>query len=51
MLNNFKRSNIFDSNVFVNPFQATGLSLYPLKTSEKQIFSDVFRGCRKRPVA
>ena len=50
MLNNFKRSNIFDSNVFVNPFQATCLSLYPLKT-EKQIFSDVFRGCRKRPVA
>ena len=35
MLDNFKRCNIFDSNFFVNPFQATGLSLYPLKTSEK----------------
>ena len=28
-----------------------GLFLYPLKTLENQRFSDVFRGCRKRPVA
>ena len=35
----------------INPFQATGLFLYPLKTSENQRFSDVFRGHRKRPVA
>ena len=34
-----------------NPFHATGLFLYPLKTSENQRFSDVFRGYRKRPVA
>ena len=30
-----------------NPSHATGLFLYPLKTSEKQRFSDVFRGYRK----
>ena len=35
----------------INPFQATGLFWYPLKTSENQRFSDVFRGFRKRPVA
>ena len=34
----------------VNPFHATGLFLYPLKTSENQRFSDVFRGYRTRPV-
>ena len=38
------------SNLF-NPFQATGLFLYPLKTSGNQRFSDVFRGYKKRPVA
>ena len=27
----------------LNPFHATGLFLYPLKTSEKQRFSEVFR--------
>ena len=32
-----------------NPFHATGLFLYPLKT-ENQKFSDVFRGYRKRSV-
>ena len=32
-----------------NPFYATGLFLYPLKTSENQKFSDVFMGYRKRP--
>ena len=35
----------------VNPFDATGLFLYHLKTLENQSFSDVFRGYRKRPVA
>ena len=35
----------------INPFHATGLFRYPLKTSENQSFSDVFRGYRKRPVA
>ena len=34
---------------YINPFHATGLFRYPLKTSEKQRFSDVFRGYRKRP--
>ena len=34
-----------------NLLHATSLFLYPLKTSENQMFSDVFRGYRKRPVA
>ena len=34
-----------------NPFHATGLFLYFQKTSEKQRFSDVLRGYRKRSVA
>ena len=37
-----------------NPFQPTGLFLYPpplqKKKSENQRISDVFRGYRKRPV-
>ena len=32
------------------PFLATGLFLYPRKTSENQRFSNVFRRYRKRPV-
>ena len=36
---------------FVNTFHATGLFLYPLKTSENLWFSDVFEGYRKRLVA
>ena len=35
----------------INPFHATGLFRYPLKTSENQRLSDVFRGYQKRPVA
>ena len=35
----------------VIPFYATGLFLYPLKTSKNLWLSDVFRGYRKRPVA
>ena len=34
----------------INPFHGTGLFLCPLKTSENQRFSDVFKGYRKRPV-
>ena len=34
----------------LNLFHATGHFLYSLKASENW-FSDVFRGCRKRPVA
>ena len=35
----------------INPFHATDLFWYPLKTSENQRFSDVFRGYQKRSVA
>ena len=35
----------------INPFHATGLFRYPLKTSENQRSSDVFRWYRKRLVA
>ena len=34
----------------LNQFHATGLFLYPLKTSENLWFSDVFGGYRKRTV-
>ena len=34
----------------LSTFHATGLLLYPLKTSENLWFSDVFRGYRKGPV-
>ena len=39
------------NNQSFNPSHANGLFLYPLKTSEYQRFSDVFRRYRKRPVA
>ena len=35
----------------LNPFHDTSLIPYPLKTSEKQSFNDIFRGYRKRSVA
>ena len=35
----------------VDPFHAIGVFLYPLKTSENQRFSDLFRRYRKTPVA
>ena len=35
----------------VNLFYATVFSLYPLKTSKNQKFSDDFRGYRKKSVA
>ena len=37
--------------LLINPFHATDLFWYPLKTSENQRFSDVFRGYQKRSVA
>ena len=40
----------FFSSMLINPVHVTGLSLYPLKTSENLWFSDVFRGYRKKPV-
>ena len=38
-------------SAFINPFHATDLFWYPLKTSENLWFSDVFRGYQKRSVA
>ena len=48
--------NLFTSSCYasenatkdLNPFHATDLFLYPLKTLENLWFYDVFRGCRKR---
>ena len=42
---------LYDGNIdfkWINPFHATGLYLYPLKTSEKLWFPDIFSGHRKR---
>ena len=42
------------SSILINlikQFHATGLLLYPLKTSENHKFSYVFRGYRQRPMA
>ena len=57
----YRNQSIFPENYFTgfyimgalvaNPFHATGLFLYPLKTSETLWFSNVFRGYRKRPMA
>ena len=44
----FSHSSI---RISFNPFHANGLFPYPLKKSENQRFSDVFRGYRKRPMA
>ena len=41
--------NLF--KVSINLFHATGIFLYPLKTSKNQRFFDIFRGYRKKPVA
>ena len=38
-------------NIYTYQFHANDLFLYPLKTSENQRFSDVFRGYRKRLTA
>ena len=40
----------FKNPFWLTPFHATGFFLYPLKSSENLWFSDVFRGCRKRPM-
>ena len=32
----------------INQFHSTGLFLYPLKTSQNQVFSDIFKGYRRR---
>ena len=35
----------------IDPFHTADLFLYPLETSDDQVFSNVFRGYRKRAVA
>ena len=51
MFNLHTVSEIFRKIIrYFNSFNATALFLYPLKTSENNRFSDVFRGYRKRPV-
>ena len=49
--NNENGNSRFSCTRNINPFYVTGLFLYPLKTSETLWFSDIFRGCRNRPVA
>ena len=39
------------SNENIKPLHVTDVFLYPLKTSENQRFSGIFRGYRKTPVA
>ena len=39
-----------ENNYLIDPFHATGLFLYPLKTLKIFWCTDVFRGYRKRPV-
>ena len=44
----FKNSSItYSSTSLINPFHITSLFLYPLETSENQMFSDVSRSYRK----
>ena len=43
--------NPFCGSVHIDPFHATGYFQYPLKTSENQKFSAVFRGYKQKPVA
>ena len=45
----FAKKKLWES--YFNPFDVTGLFLYPQKASGNQRFSNVFRGYRKRPVA
>ena len=45
------RNTIALLKLIINPFHATDLFWYPLKTSENLCFSDVFRGYQKRSVA
>ena len=50
----FKINVDFSHDIYIeviNPFHATDLFWYPLKTSENLRFSDVFRGYQKRSVA
>ena len=57
ILNIFLEFTLINTKVFrvttntFNPFHAADLFWYPLKASENQRFSDVFRGYQKRSVA
>ena len=42
-----RKVEIKEGNLSVNPFHATGLLRYPLKTSEDLWFSDVFWGIER----
>ena len=46
----FRMNNSMSHSIFIH-FMPQRFILYPLKTSENQRFSVVFRGYRKRPVA
>ena len=46
-----KMLNDKSNQPILNPFHATDLFWYPLKTSENLWFSDVFRGYQKKSVA
>ena len=47
----FKELSLITGTKYFNSFHATGIFQCPLKTSENQMFSDIFRGYRKRSVA
>ena len=53
--NPFLQTQTWGKNTFnvkdINPFHASDLFFYCLKTLEDLWFSDVYRGYRKRPVA
>ena len=42
-----ERTKLLDKVVVLNPFNATGLFLYPLKTSENQRVSEAFCGIER----
>ena len=47
----FGKSHVLAHVLVLNYFHATDLILYPLKTLGNFCFSDIFRGCKRKPVA
>ena len=49
----YNQASVGKSSISITSFHATGLLLYPMKTSEtyRLWFRDVFRGFRRQPVA
>ena len=41
---------LFSTEGHINPFHATGIFPYPLKTSENLWFYEAFKGVQKEPV-